>query len=156
MKNFISLKVILIAVSFLAVLALATQLILLRFSDDIKNTDDTPPAGEVKVSDDDKVDEVLENVVVYGDSGFSQRTISIAASRGLGCVINVQNKSSQPLNLGMSPHKTPKDPGREYPAIEPGGRLLFDPRFTGFTQLSFHDHEHPESEFLVKFERSCR
>lgn len=159
MQNMLTQKVFWIAVIFLALLAIVTVLILRQFGA-AKIQQNTPPigadAGTVQVQDDDNVDRVVENQIIYTDKGFSPKEISLSVTRGLGCAVNLINKSSLPLSIGISPHKMPKDPGPDYPIIQPSKNFLFDPRFTGYTELRFHDHERPELDFLVKFEKSCR
>lgn len=97
----------------------------------------------------------VDNVVNYTDKGFMPQELSIALERGLGCAVRVVNRTDESVKIGLSPHGE-NDPGAQYPPIEPGGNLLFDPRYSGFTELRLHNHEEPGQEFLVKFESSCR
>ncbi|MBI4134588.1 MAG: hypothetical protein HY471_00570 [Candidatus Sungbacteria bacterium] len=145
--NFPAKKLFVIIVIFVVVLAVASfagfRLITSRLSDKpLENTRglDAFPA---------------EGLITYTEDGFFPAEVSIAIERGLGCAVRVRNQSSRPLKVGLSPHAA-KDPGQDYPMTEPGGTLFFDPRFSGFTELRFHDHEHPNFEFLVKFEKSCQ
>lgn len=98
----------------------------------------------------------IENLVTYSDAGFIPSVISIAIDRGLGCAVRLVNSTAKPLKLGLSPHREERDPGPDYPEITPGDNFLFDPRFSGFTELRFHDHGTPAKEFTVKFEESCQ
>ena len=144
---------------FLLVLAIATTLLLRQFGSEKIESGANIPASNgptVKVQSDENVNDVVENQVLYTEGGFSPEVISIEASRGLGCAINIQNKSSHNLKLGLSPHQEPRDPGPDYPVIPAGQHFLFDPRFTGYTELRFHDHQNQNLNFLVKFEKSCR
>jgi|SRR3989344_5667219 len=156
MGNILTKKLFWASVAFLVMLAIATHFILRQLRIDKSPVTNPPADGAVNVQSDENIDEVVENRIIYTETGFSPKEISIAADRGLGCSVNVINRSNRSLNLGLSPHKEAKDPGREYPPIAQGDRLLFDPRFTGFTELSFHDHERPALEFTVKFDKSCR
>lgn len=142
---------------FILALAIGTHLGLRWYgSNAVKEKGDTREDSGVRVTDDNAVDAAVENKVEYTEKGFAPQEIGIAIDRGLGCAVALYNRSGRTLLLGLSPHNLPKDPGQEYPPIAPKERFLFDPRFTGFTELSFHDHERPELEFLVKFEPSCR
>ncbi|KKW21072.1 MAG: hypothetical protein UY71_C0004G0014 [Parcubacteria group bacterium GW2011_GWB1_52_7] len=150
-------KTTIIIAGFILALALGTHLGLRWYgSNAVEEKRDASNDGSVRVIDDNAVDAASENGVEYTESGFAPKEIGIAIDRGLGCAIVLYNQSGRTLLLGLSPHKLPKDPGPEYPPIAPKERFLFDPRFTGFTELSFHDHERPELQFLVKFEPSCR
>jgi|SRR3989338_2626226 len=149
-------KTIIIVLGFILALALGTHFVLRWYGSNIGAEKNADPGDGVRVIDESEAVEMDENKVIYDGSRFSPNTISISMNRGLGCAIALYNQSNRPLYLGLSPHNPKKDPGPEYPPIKSKERFFFDPRFTGFTELSFHDHERPELQFLVKFEPSCR
>lgn len=151
-------KMLFAAVMFITALAIGTHAVLRWYGPIAPTRENQAPVdtNAIRIIDDSGVDAVTEGVMLYTENGFTPAEISIAIDRGLGCVVILRNTSSRRLWLGLSPHNLPKDPGREYPPIAPAERFLFDPRFSGFTELEFHDHEHPAFRFLVKFAKSCQ
>ena len=151
-------KTIIILLGFIIILAVGTHAVLryLNNSENLPDPKTSEPAGGVRVIDEVNIDNKDIALVRYGEGGFEPLVLSISVDRGLGCAVKLINQSKVPLKFGLSPHKASGDPGIDYPPIQQGETFLFDPRFTGFTELSFHDHERPELEFLVKFEPSCR
>lgn len=155
-KIMFSRKTVIILLGFIIILAVGT-LAVLRYLNKGENLPKTSePAGGVRVIDEVNIDNQDIALVRYTEHGFEPLVLSIAADRGLGCAVKLINQNKASLKFGLSPHKASGDPGRDYPPIQPGEIFLFDPRFTGFTELSFHDHERPELGFLVKFEPSCQ
>lgn len=145
--NIFSKRTIIIIAAFLLVLAAGTVVGLKIFSSQREDT----PANQNSPFGVGSVD----NLVTFTDAGFVPSTISISIERGLGCAVRLVNQTGKPLKIGISPHKE-KDPGPDYPLIAPGDNFLFDPRFSGFTELRFHSHTDPMSELTVKFERTCQ
>lgn len=94
--------------------------------------------------------------VIYDDNIFQPDRILRDGSESIGCLVVLINRSRASLKIGISPHAVLKDPGPDYGAIAPGGKLIFDPRFVGIQKLVFHNHYHPEQEFTVEFGEKCR
>ena len=155
METLISRKTILIIIGFLAVLALATNFGL-RWYGLKKEATEATEKEAAKNQEMSALRKIKENQVVYANDGFSPKELILASDKGLGCVVNVENQSTHPVTVGLSPHNPVKDPGQNYLPVSPGENIMFDPRYSGYTELSFHDHERPEFEFTVKFEKSCQ
>lgn len=94
--------------------------------------------------------------VIYTDAGFEPREVTLKMGAGFGCVVNLVNRGAGGLKIGISPHDPQKDPGPDWPVIEPGKNFLFDPRFSGILLLRIHDHSHSEREFAIHFSKSCQ
>lgn len=165
MEHIFSKKNIIIAGVFLILLALGVELFLSRLdkTSDNKasgeNSHQAPDAGNSGAGNrvvDPDAEKMALDTVFYSDIGFSPKEIIVAIGKGLGCVVNVENTTRHSLTLGVSPHNPVKDPGQNYLPVKPGEHILFDPRYSGFTELSFHDHERPELSFTVKFAASCQ
>lgn len=93
--------------------------------------------------------------IIY-DGAFHPGTLLLDGKGSAGCVLLLVNKSSSPLMVGLNPHRPEGDAGPQYKPIPPGGTLLFDPRFVGVTELSFHDHAQPNEIFSLSFAKSCQ
>ncbi|MBI2055148.1 MAG: hypothetical protein HYT39_03575 [Candidatus Sungbacteria bacterium] len=155
MEALLSKKFILITLGFLVVLALVTSFGL-RWYSARQEAAGTAKEEAARQNETNAARNIKENRVNYIDDGFSPKELTIAADRGLGCVVNVENQSTHALTVGLSPHNPVKDPGQNYLPVPPGENVMFDPRYSGYTELSFHDHERPQFEFTVKFEKSCQ
>lgn len=94
--------------------------------------------------------------VIYDGMEFQPSKTMIDGSGPLGCIIVLENRSALPLKIGISPHASGADPGPDYKDIAPGSRLIFDPRFTGIAEISFHDHSVPSREFTVILGSKCQ
>ena len=155
MDTLFSKRFIFISLGFLVMLALATTLGL-RWYAAKKNAAEAAKRETDEKNQVSPLRNIKENRVIYTDGGFSPSELTISVDKGLGCVINVENQSTGPLTLGLSPHNEKKDPGQNYMPVPPGQNVFFDPRYSGYTELSFHDHERPQFEFTVKFDKSCQ
>lgn len=101
-------------------------------------------------------EEDLTSLVVYDGDEFMPERALVDGSGKLGCVALLINKSAEPLRVGISPHNQKVDPGPNYGVIAPGDKLLFDPRFTGITELRMHNHDKPQEEFVIELGSGCR
>jgi len=158
MKEVLSQKIFWISLIFLLLLAMGTALFLRWYGAD-KKSQEAPmnnANNSIQINGESNQVDVSGNTVTYSDSGFDKKELTIKDKVGLGCVVKVVNSSTNPLKIGLSPHKEPADPGPMFDPIPTGKSLLFDPRFSGYTQLSYHNHENPSEEFLVKFDPSCQ
>src|SRR3990167_6501457 len=148
-------KTIFIVLGFIVLLALATHFGL-RWYEARKETAEAIQKEAARNEETNTIRNIKENRVNYTDEGFSPKELIIASDRGLGCAVNVENQSTHAVTVGLSPHNAKKDPGQNYLPVPPGENVMFDPRYSGYTELNFHDHERPQFEFTVKFEKSCQ
>jgi hypothetical protein len=87
--------------------------------------------------------------IKYTDGGFSVSALAIKSSDAIGCLLTIKNESTKPLKVGISPHKTPTDPGVDYHPIEPGGVGIIDVRYPGFSEIKLHNHANAAQEVKV-------
>lgn len=99
-------------------------------------------------------DELVPSVAYR--NGFQPIRVPIDGIGIGGCVVVLRNGSAVPLRIGISPHRSDKDPGPDYGVIPSGERLIFDPRFVGITELKMHNHDKPDEEFGVILGPKCQ
>lgn len=92
--------------------------------------------------------------VVYENGKFFPKAVILQGGEG-GCLVSVQNKSSEPLLVRLSPHDPADRQGMQYPEIPPGQSILIDPRFR-IPTIAFHNHKNPAEEFLVDPGNACK
>jgi hypothetical protein len=155
MLQIIKSKIFLIIVGFVIVLVLGTHILLRFFAPPNNNSSGDPSTKGVRVQGNTSIPETDEYSVVYTDSGFNKSEVTIANGQ-FGCIAQIFNRSSQDFYLGLSPHKESGDPGRAYDALAPQNSLVFDPRFSGYTELTYHSHKKPEHQIVIKFDKSCQ
>lgn len=105
--------------------------------------------------------EILDEVpsdpraILYTETGFSPKEITINITDSIGCLITVLNKTKDPLRVGISPHTQAGDPGANYGEIAFGETGILDVRYVGLPGVSLHNHEKPSSEFHVTYGEGC-
>ncbi|MBI3627804.1 MAG: hypothetical protein HY220_03645 [Candidatus Sungbacteria bacterium] len=101
-------------------------------------------------------DNARENRIEYTRNAFIPNLLNLSITKGLGCIVNIVNKSDKPLAIAISPNHKKTDPSPLYISLDPGKNELFDPRFTGISQLTYYDQSNPVLHFLVTFDKSCQ
>lgn len=94
--------------------------------------------------------------VRYTDGGFAPTEITITALDAVGCLVTIENKTKNPLKVGVSPHRESGDPGANYRVIAPGESGVLDPRYPGLSQVSLHNHAVPIDGFRVTYGEGCK
>lgn len=158
MQEVLTRKTIIILLAFVALLAVGTHVWLTWYGkEEAGNNTELPTINnQVEVKDPNSTD-ITVNTAFYDGVKFSPGVLNLSMEIGLGCVVNVVNQSGKGIRIGLSPHNpNGNDPGQNYAEIKPGESFLFDPRFTGFTELAFHDHGNSGAFFLTKFAESCQ
>ena len=115
---------------------------------------DEPTPGAVKIKPADKVE--LTPTVIYDGKSFQPPRVFRDGSGSVGCLVVLVNRSGIPLQVGMSPHNLPRDPGLDFGFTAHGDKLIFDPRFTGISELKIHNHEKPRDEFMIILGPKCQ
>lgn len=146
------------AIAFLtAILIFAANLFLGQKIDQspaLPSSSTPAPAGVQRINE-INVSKIVPDVI-YNGTSFKPRSILIDGNGVLGCVVALANHSSLSLRIGVSPHKETGDPGPNYAPIASGENFMFDPRFTGITELKIHNHARPEEEFVINLGPKCQ
>lgn len=115
---------------------------------------DEPTPGAVKIKSADEVE--LTPTVIYDGNGFRPERVFRDGSGSVGCIVVLVNRSGVPLRVGLSPHDRAGDPGPNFGFTAHGDKLIFDPRFTGISELKVHNHDKPGQDFTIILGERCR
>lgn len=115
---------------------------------------DEPTPGAVKIKPANEVE--LTPTVIYDGNSFRPERVFRDGSGSVGCIVVLVNRSGIPLQVGVSPHNPPRDPGLDFGFTADGDKLIFDPRFTGISELKVHNHANPSHEFTIILGERCR
>lgn len=112
------------------------------------------PENGIKIKSPDEAE--LTPTVIYENGIFRPKRVIRDGTGTIGCVVILVNRAPNSLRVGINPHSPFGDPGPNYEPIAPGDKLIFDPRFPGITELTFHNHDNPEEEFTVELGAQCQ
>lgn len=88
--------------------------------------------------------------VFYSGNEFTPNNVVVKDA----CLLEIVNKSEEPLLIRLNPHSEKNNIGVQYPKIAPENSLLLDPRYR-IPQIGFHNHGNPNHAFSVTLDKEC-